>query len=208
MAFSPDSFGDAALRQALLHRLHVRHRSDPGSLIVEELGLRHGKSRVDVAVVNGRVDGYEIKSRKDTLARLPAQVETYSLILDRATLLCDGAHIDAAVPLLPDWWGIMSAKVGPRGGITFSTLRRAKQNPSVDAASVIKLLWRDEALEFLVDLGEADGLRSASRRRLYQRLVDVLDLQALKTGVRARLKTRRAWRAGGLYRPNGDSVPL
>lgn len=201
---SPDHLGDATLRRALLRRLSARHEADPQALIVEELGLRHGRSRVDVAVVNGRLEGFEIKSRKDSLVRLPSQVATYSLVLDRATLLCDEGHVEEAASIAPGWWGVLSAEVGPRGGVKMMTVRRPRQNPSVDPASVIKLLWRDEALAALEELGMAVGLRGAPRRELYKRLVENLDPTTLRARVRACLRFRTAWRFAGLYRPYGD----
>jgi hypothetical protein len=39
-------------------------------LVLDELGIDHGRQRADIAVINGRMTGYEIKSDRDTLAPL------------------------------------------------------------------------------------------------------------------------------------------
>jgi len=53
------------IRRALLADVRQRHRDEPDTLIREELGVCQGIARVDLAVVNGSVHGYEIKSEQD-----------------------------------------------------------------------------------------------------------------------------------------------
>jgi hypothetical protein len=55
--------------------------------IIEELGVVHGKSRIDIAVINGLMHGYEIKSDKDTLQRLPEQMNMYNSVFNKVTLV-------------------------------------------------------------------------------------------------------------------------
>ena len=69
---------DHQLRRALKSKVLARYAKDPDTRVVEELGLRHGLARVDVAVVNGIIHGYELKSDKDNLKRLPHQIQVYS----------------------------------------------------------------------------------------------------------------------------------
>ena len=52
------------LRRELKRKVLARYSS---TRIVDDLGLRHGVARVDVAVVNGIIHGYELKSDKDNL---------------------------------------------------------------------------------------------------------------------------------------------
>lgn len=70
------------------HRIRLaRHHQDPNTLVVDELGLRHGAPRADIAVANGHLLGIEIKSDADTLSRLGSQVDCYSAVFDRAVLV-------------------------------------------------------------------------------------------------------------------------
>src|SRR4051812_8285009 len=96
---------DRDVREQLSHDLRQWH-PDKSTLFVDELDLG-GLVRVDVAAVNGALWGYEIKSERDTLRRLPTQVEVYSRVLDFAALVVAERHRDHAVDLLPDWWHVV-----------------------------------------------------------------------------------------------------
>jgi hypothetical protein len=181
----------AALRATVLAR-HVR---DPGTLVIDELGLESGTVRVDIAVVNGRLHGYEIKSDADTLERLPAQVEGYGRVLDRVTLVVGSRHASAASRLVPDWWGVCVAQEDASGTIAFRTARRERTNPDLNLEAVASLLWRDEALALLQARGRARGLVSKPRRDLYRALVATLAPTVLRRCVRDALKSRTDWRA-------------
>src|SRR5439155_10222560 len=101
IVFSEDQIlRDRDVRQALHRKVLRDHHGDANTLVLDELGLRHGACRVDIAVVNGYLHGYEIKSDSDTLDRLPAQVAVYNLVLDRATLVVGERHLQKAQPLL------------------------------------------------------------------------------------------------------------
>jgi hypothetical protein len=52
----------AALHRKKFGALHGR----TDTVIVDELGLAHAKARIDIAVINGFVHGFEIKSATDT----------------------------------------------------------------------------------------------------------------------------------------------
>ena len=57
--------------------------------------------------MSGVLHGYEIKSNRDRLTRLASQAETYSRVLDRVTLVVCPRHIEAALQLVPSWWGVL-----------------------------------------------------------------------------------------------------
>jgi len=100
-----------------------------------------------------------LKSDKDNLNRLPHQIPIYSSVLDKVTLVVGRRHADEVTNLAPDWWGIKIATVGLRGGFNFKDMRRARINQALDILAVSKLLWRDEALTLLDELGEAERVR-------------------------------------------------
>ena len=63
----------------MLRNRHLRqHIAREDVLIIDELGLAHAQSRIDLAVFNGHLHGYEIKSAGDTLERLPRQLSFYT----------------------------------------------------------------------------------------------------------------------------------
>lgn len=185
---------DHQLRRALKSKVLARHAKDPDTRIVDELGLRHGAARVDIAVVNGIIHGYELKSDKDNLKRLPHQVQIYNSVLDKVTLVVGRRHAVEAEGLIPNWWGIKLATVGPRGGFEFVDMRRANTNPSLDLLSISKLLWRNEALTLLEELGEADSVRYSPRALVYAHLAAIADSALIRERVRYQLKFRTDWR--------------
>jgi len=186
---------DIEIRKSLRERLADRHAREAGTRIVEELGLCQGVARVDLAVVNGRLHGYEIKSESDTLARLPAQVEAYGRALEYVTIVVSPSHAERVAALIPSWWGIMRA-VKRADSVCLVESKRPRPNPAISPFALAQFLWRDEALQVLADHGLADGMRSKPRTALWQRLSTAVPLGELGTIVREKLKQRGGdWRS-------------
>lgn len=184
---------DADVRRALHAALLELHRDELSStMFVDEFDLC-GRARCDVAVFNGAVSGYELKSASDSLRRLPGQVQTYSQVLDFATLVVADSHAEQAAQLVPDWWGYIVA-VWEDDGVVLQSRRRAMPNPSPDPGSIALLLWRDEALAELQRRGLDRGRRSWPRARLCAALAAELEVDELRAAVRTRLKAREGWR--------------
>ena len=196
---------DRDVRKALHHKVLKEHHGDTNTLVLDELGLRHGAARVDVAVVNGYLHGFEIKSDSDTLDRLPSQVTIYNAVLDRATLVVGEKHVEKARTKIPDWWGIKVVTGGPRGGIEFDSVRLPKLNMSIDAVALAELLWRPEAVEILRELGAPELVLRKPRAVLYKYLAEVAELGELRGLIRQRLKARARWRG---HRPPSTDAGL
>ena len=163
-------------------------------MILNELGLRQGKTRVDVAVINGEISGYEIKSSADTLERFAHQQALYSEVLDRAWIVSTHKHLKHIESILPDWWGIVLVRESGNKSPQLETIRKAEKNPNQVAVAVVELLWRQEALDLLVSKGEDKGVKSKPRRILWDRIVDLWETEALYKEVREALKARTRWR--------------
>lgn len=200
---------DREVRQALHSKVLREHHGQANTLVLDELGLRHGTVRVDIAVVNGYLHGYEIKSDADTLDRLPSQVDVYSEVLDRATLVVGERHVEKAKFCVPEWWGIKVVCRGPRGGIDFATFRPIQMNPAIDPLALVELLWRNEIVALLHDRDVPAKTLRQPRGALYKHLVDLMPLDELRVTVRQQLKARERWRG---QRPplsnDGSSTPI
>lgn len=185
---------DADVREVLLRQLRATHGADDDALIVEELGVGHGRRRVDVAVVNGELIGYEIKSAADTLSRLPGQAELYGAVFDRVGLVCADRHVTKAMAAVPSWWGVDRA-VHCDGDLVLAPVRHASVNDRVDGRSVAQLLWRDEAIDLLTRQRlDTPALLRGARRHMYAALADAMPLTDLRREVRACLRQRDGWR--------------
>lgn len=185
---------DLIIRSALKKDLDNRHAQDKKVRIIEELGVRHGTTRIDIAVVNGIMHGYEIKSDQDTLRRLPEQMDAFNSVFDKMTLVVGKNHLYEAINIVPDWWGIIIAKINVNGSVVFSPIREEEFNKEQDNISVARLLWREEALKILEEIGEAKGFYSKSRDFIYEKIAAVLDQKTLGNRVRETMFLRTDWR--------------
>ncbi len=189
---------DKDVRQAVKDKILKAHINDPSTLVIDELGLDHGRNRVDIAVINGELHGYELKSDSDNLLRLPQQSMTYSSIMDKVTLVVGEKHAQEAINIIPDWWGIKIATMNHRGSVNIVTYRRNKKNKDIDPFELSKLIWKEEALALLAIKIKVDWrIRKLTRKDIYKLIVDTFSLDEIRDNTRAILKSRINWRQFG-----------
>jgi hypothetical protein len=184
---------EAAIRAALRSSL-VREHAGDDAMIVDELGLSQAGARIDLAVINGALNGYEIKSDVDRLVRLPRQQCAYDRVFDYTTIVVGSKHHDAASALVPEWWGITEARADGNG-VELVVRREAARNARIDVVAIAALLWRTELLAELVDLGCPEGTSSKTRPWLVDRLCANASSEDVRRRVRERLKARVGWRS-------------
>ncbi len=172
---------------------------------LDELWVPRSNERADIAVIGRSMDGFEIKTERDTLKRLPRQMVAYGRLFDRCTAVVAERHRQDAEAMLPNWWGITAVHID--GAVTFNTVRKPRSNPAVDPEILVRLLWREEVMHALVALGCKPD-RQASRGSLWAELLRSASLRQLRSAVRtallhrdhrqAKLPTRRLATAGAL----------
>lgn len=182
------------IRQNLRIKRLYNYYSNEESLVIEELGLNHGKSRADIAVLNGRFVGYEIKSNNDSLRRLKEQIKSYNAVFDKVYTVVGNRHSHIIHKYLPSWWGIIKVLDKNNSDIDFQVIREAGINEDVDPVSVAKLLWRDEALEVLRQKRISPKILQQPRAVLYKQLANTLSIAEIRKVVREHLKQRKNWR--------------
>ncbi len=185
-----------------------RQHAQEDTLVIDELGLNHGKCRADIAVINGHLVGYEIKSNNDSLRRLERQVKSYNAVFDIVYIVIGDRYINSIQNYIPKWWGVIVSVRGPRGAVNFDLIRKAKTNKSIDQISIAQLLWRNEVIEILQQKKLSPKKLRQPRAILYQYLVDTLNICELRKFVREYLQKRKNWRCpelpsrcDGLYQP-------
>jgi hypothetical protein len=189
---------DKDIRDFLHINIKNQYINEPGTIVVDELSLCQGNARIDIAVVNGSMHGYEIKSESDTLERLPNQINIYNQVMDTITIVTGPNHLNKVKELVPKWWGITVAKLNSNNNMESKIIRKTKQNPNVNAMALAQLLWRDEAIQILEEVNLIKGYKGKSRRVLRERLANSLSLEETKYYVRRQLKSRKDWRADQL----------
>src|SRR5690606_23610844 len=184
---------ESQIRASLLLALRDRHGADPNTVIRQELGLCAGARRVDLAMINGELVGFEIKSDQDTLYRLAGQAEAYGQVLDRVTLVTTARYIDKAAALVPPWCGLIRAAPAagagqaPTGSMDGSPreavgarVRPAAVNTEQDPFAVVHLRWREDALAILRERGLHRGLERNRRSITWQHLAEAIPLPELR----------------------------
>jgi hypothetical protein len=156
-------------------------------LVLQEFGCK--TARIDVAVVNGALHAFEIKSDCDSLDRLGGQIEQYSRIFDFVTLVCGKRLFIAAKELIPKWWGIRVAE-RRSCAVVIRGVREPKQNPSRDKSALIRMLWKDEALGCLRKRGIKGVTSRNSAEEIWDYAAHRLTLSVIANEVRFAIKAR------------------
>lgn len=188
---------EAIVRSAL--RDQALSSADHPSEALSEFWVPLSNERADLVVVGKSMSGYEIKTERDTLRRLPRQAAAYGRVFDACSIVTAERHLDAALDIIPEWWGAI-AYVNHDQPLAFREVRAASPNCKLDPETLVRLLWRDEVRAALISIGSEPDPR-ASRVSMWQHLLALIDLGRLREIVRtailgrdptaARLPTRR-----------------
>lgn len=181
---------DAVIRKALLDFL-AQTKNDPNTILVSEMGLSEGQAIIDVAMINGVMCGYEIKSDVDTLYRLERQIETYKKYFQKLTVVTTKTHLKKVRALCPTWIGIMLA-CEKDGIVSIRQLRQPRYNRRTSKHDITSLLWRDETKMLLASQG-IKGISSAPRQHLWDITAELYDESELISIVKDTMRSRRAW---------------
>lgn len=179
--------GDRDIRPAL--RTYLRA---PGDVLIEEMGVCGGQVRVDLAVVGDTLDGYEIKSDRDSLRRLAGQVDLYGRVFERMTMVVGPRHFEAVLRTVPASWGLLLVDEA----LDLSPVRQARLNEAVDSRYLVELLWLEECMALLEAHGAARGVRGKPRRDVWGRVCERLTTKDVAAAVRDALRRRGAGSPG------------
>ncbi len=185
---------DPDIRKALVEKYLKPDARRSDSLVIHELGLAHAKRRVDVAVIDREIHGFEIKSAKDRLDRLKGQLQVYTKSLHKLTLVVATKHLKRVLEIVPAWCGVIEVLVNPEGRVHLQEVREAERNPSVDPFIVAHLLWRDEVQDILSKNCAQPAILRAPRAKLYKLLVEETPEPNLTEIIKAAMTERTSWR--------------
>ena len=178
---------DADIRAVLMTDLRGRYSDSQNDLILEEFGCN--SARTDVAVINGVLHAYEIKSDSDSLDRLPSQIEAYKGVFQYVTLVCGERLISRARGVIPAWWGIEKAQCKD-GTVVLRATRSAKLNPKQDPLALANMLWKTEALACLRKFGHSMVTSRHSAEKVSRAVADNIPVDILSDQVRGAIKIR------------------
>ena len=92
-------------RAALTHKVLMgKHSLRTASMLNE---FRVGSCKADLIILNGTATAYEIKSERDSLARLANQVGNYKRVFATVNVIASADHIQGVLSIVPDDVGVM-----------------------------------------------------------------------------------------------------
>jgi hypothetical protein len=178
---------DSDVRVHLHEYLRREVVKDKDAVVIDELTLQRKDGRIDVAVVDSRLRGYEIKSEADKLTRLTRQTKIYGKVFDQLSVVVDDRHLQHVVKEVPEFWGLYLWL--PETGI--GVVREPSQNPEVHKLSLAQLLWRDTALSLLKEHNAHKGMASKPKWRLWPCVAETCAHEAIHSAVLSQFKSHR-----------------
>lgn len=163
-------------RSALIRNVLLgRHSLHTASMLTE---FRIGSSKADMVILNGCGTVYEIKSDRDSLARLESQIENYRKAFSKIYVIAGSIHIQDILKKTPEDVGVMSLIRWNR----ISVVREAKDNTAyLCPATIFDSLRLSESLEILSDLNiDTPDLPNTLMRRAIKNIfieLNPIDLQ-------------------------------
>lgn len=150
--------------------------------IFEELVI--GKSRADAILVKeNEILGFEIKSDKDSLARLVTQVKNYERFCDKCYIVTGIHYIDKIETAVPQHWGIYDIAKDEEGKLHIEMFREAQRNPkerpTVKLKNQMSLLWRSE-LSKIVKTYKLGGVTTRNKRQLRELIIEKMGKEEAK----------------------------
>jgi hypothetical protein len=121
-----------------------KHSLRTASMVTE---FRVGDCKADVVILNGTGTVYEIKSERDSLARLQRQMAAYSKVFAKIYVIAAECHVSAVTDLVPEHVGVRC--LDQRGYIMLK--REAVEQPERTCpAAIFDCLRTDEARRILI----------------------------------------------------------
>lgn len=183
---------DFDIRKKLLEKIH-KDNSNNNYRIIEEFVICDGLARADVALANGILHGFEIKSDCDTLERLSNQINCYDKTFDKNTIVVGIKFEDVIQYHVPKHWGIEVAYINRFGNVSIKRQRAAKINKHISLNNLLDLLWNPEIKAFLKE-NKIRGYSNKDRAGLKELAIKAIPFKELKNYTRETLKTRVGWR--------------
>lgn len=192
-----------------------------GVRVVHEWAV--GGCVVDVAAVTpDGLHAYEIKGPRDSLARLPRQVEQYGRVFDTVTLVGGAYHVRRALDkgLVPAWWGLVQVLEHDALGVAspprLERVRPATPNPAASPQAVAWLLYNRELRAILQrrclpyrSTGRPGVSGAHAKPTMVRTLIESVTLEDFRADVCRMLLARVYWKADEGRRTTGyDTRPV
>ncbi len=173
----------AAITQKVLMGTHSLRTA---SMLSE---FRIGSCKADIVILNGTATVYEIKSERDSLARLVNQVDNYKRVFASVNVIASEDHIENVLGLIPDDVGVMCLSKRYR----IMSVREALDCPTrICPVTVFESLRMAESVAILQAMGVS--VPQVANTQMHSKMRDIfakLDPAPLHTEMVRTLKRTR-----------------
>lgn len=176
----------ALVRKILLGRYSLQ----TASMLHE---FRVGACRADLAILNGTATVYEVKSERDSLARLERQIAAYLTVFARAYVIGAKPHINTILACLPSDVGVLALS----NRYQISTIREAIDSPERTSPEAIFNSIRTAEARLILEWAgvSVPNVPNTRQRTEFRKLFIELDpVMAHQGMVRVLKKTRNMLR--------------
>lgn len=167
--------------------------------------FRVGKCKADLVILNGTSRAYEIKSERDSLARLERQINAYRNVFAEVFVIAASGHVDSVIASVPHDVGIL--RLNARYQI--SKVRDAIDRSSlVSPVAIFDSIRTEEARMILQDFGiPSPAVSNTELNRVLRESFISLDASQAHAGfVRVLKKTRNLMPLSALVRELPSSL--
>jgi len=158
----------------------------------EELCI--GKSRADAILVReNKIVGFEIKSDKDNLLRLEAQMKDYTRFCDECYIVTGDKHLEEIPLVVPEFYGIIRIYLDEDEQARLEVVREAAKDPKESKRRKIKhqmsLLWRTEITR-IAKANKVKPISKKSKPKIAMMLADNMEYDELRRAICEELMER------------------
>lgn len=135
-------------RAAVTHKVLIGKHSLNTACMLSE--FRAGACKADLVILNGTATAFEIKSERDSLARLTKQIANYKKVFATVNVIASEAHLKGVLQTVPEDVGVMCLS----SRYSIRTVRDAKDRADqICPVTVFESLRVAEARDILKALG-------------------------------------------------------
>lgn len=135
------------IKAALIDWVYAKGLVDD-AVIISELVVANWSRRADLAIANGKLYAYEIKSSADTLKRLPGQVDVFSSYFDKVTVVAAAKFIPKILESYPAEVGVLEV-IEKDGLVRLRQARAGRLSENRDASALAAFLTKADISKLL-----------------------------------------------------------
>jgi len=135
------------------------------STIINEMVVANWSRRVDLAVAGKYLYAYEIKSDFDSLKRLNGQLEIFTSVFDKVTVVCSPKYTKDVLKKIDNNVEVIEYSSTARG-VKFKVIKRGSLNIITDKKIFFSFLLKSELRNLIKNQCEISGLGSMDRATL------------------------------------------